>query len=128
MSLGVTLLTAGRRAFVRGPVTFSFVLHPCGWLPQGHAYCSAVFLSRDLSQGSFSWGLSVTRRDWKQNNSSSLPRKQQELSDHCWIPVLIQSSADCCTLPRYTHCFRAASDTCLMQTLSCDLGVCLEVC
>ena len=57
MSLGVTLLTAGRRAFVRSPVTFSFVLYPCGWLPQGHACCSAVFPSRDLSQGSFSWGL-----------------------------------------------------------------------
>lgn len=47
---------AGERLW-EAPWHFPFVLHPCGWLPQGHACCSAVFLSRDLSRGSFSWGL-----------------------------------------------------------------------
>lgn len=43
---------------------FTPVLHPCGWLPQGHAYCSVFFLTSDIPCGLLLREMSVPGWYW----------------------------------------------------------------
>lgn len=98
---------------------FPFVLHPHGWLPQGHACCSAVFLTRSSSR-LFVMGPCVTGRCWEQSDSSSLPGKQSQ--NLVMIAVLTRSLSDCWAQPECVHCFKVIAGACLTQMFFCDLG------